>query len=265
MDCLKNLSAKLFLCFAILVGCAYISALDVEAEEIAKTTKTAETVAVKETADITDSLETPESILVPPVASPVLVDANLVNPELTDVSLANPVLVDINLAGSALADTSPIGPALVDANLVNYSLASSISMNLVLIDPGLIDPNLLEFQRLAKRAQDVEMLSRLIQTEGGYAFEDKVCVALTVLHRVDNPDFPDTVEETINEPSQYANLAKGEVLEENAQAAEYAMEVWENGTSYSILPSQFLFFHGNGKKNSFHDYHGQYYKLPKLF
>ncbi|MBR3270122.1 cell wall hydrolase [Candidatus Saccharibacteria bacterium] len=113
------------------------------------------------------------------------------------------------------------------------------------------------------RAQDVDRLSRIIQTEGG-TFDDKVCVGLTVLHRVDSPQFPNTVEENINAPSQYAEPAKGEVLPENLLAAEYAMQLWESGVSYSVLPSEFLYFAGNGKRNRFHDTNGNHYDAPDI-
>ena len=259
MDCLKNLSARLFLCFAVLVGYMHTSVLDVKAEEIAKTTKATEAMMVAgaiDTIDTANNIEVPEIILVSPTIDSMLVETSSIDPSIVDSELLNSVLLNPTLPDAALPNLAPTDlnlpdPALADPTLVTNDEETKLAE--------------LEFQRLAKRSQDVETLSRLIQTEGGYAFEDKVCVALTVLHRVDNPDFPDTIEETINEPSQYADLAQGDVLEENALAAEYAMEAWENGTSYSILPSQFLFFHGNGKKNSFHDYHGQYYKLPKLF
>ena len=113
------------------------------------------------------------------------------------------------------------------------------------------------------RAQDVDRLSRVIQTEGG-TFDDKVCVGLTVLHRVDSLQFPNTVEENINAPSQYARPAKGEVLPENLLAAEYAMQLWESGVSYSVLPNDFLYFAGNGKRNRFRDTHGNHYDAPEI-
>ena len=113
------------------------------------------------------------------------------------------------------------------------------------------------------RAQDVDRLSRVIQTEGG-TFDDKVCVGLTVLHRKDSPQFPDTVEENINAPSQYAKPAYGEVLPENQLAAEYAMRLWESGMSYSVLPDGYLYFAGNGKRNRFRNADGNHYNAPEI-
>ena len=113
------------------------------------------------------------------------------------------------------------------------------------------------------RAQDVDILSRLVQTEGG-TFDDRVCVALTALHRVDSPQFPNTVKENINAPSQYAKPAKGEVLPENLLAAEYAMQLWESGMSYSVLPDGYLYFAGNGKRNRFRNTQGDHYDAPNI-
>ena len=113
------------------------------------------------------------------------------------------------------------------------------------------------------RAQDVDRLSRVIQTEGG-TFDDKVCVGLTVLHRKDSLQFPNTVEENINAPSQYARPAKGTVLPENLLAAEYAMQLWESGMSYSVLPDGYLYFAGNGKRNRFRNAEGDHYDAPDI-
>lgn len=113
------------------------------------------------------------------------------------------------------------------------------------------------------RAQDVDILSRLVQTEGG-TFDDRVCVALTALHRVDSPQFPNTVKENINAPSQYAKPARGAVLPENLLAAEYAMELWESGVSYSVLPNGYLYFAGNGKRNRFRNAEGDHYDAPDI-
>ena len=111
---------------------------------------------------------------------------------------------------------------------------------------------------LNARAQDVDYLARLVQVEGG-TFDDRIRVALTVLHRVDNSQFPNTVKENINAPSQYARPAKGTVLPENQLAAEYAMQLWESGMSYSVLPEGYLYFAGNGKRNRFRNAEGDHY------
>lgn len=113
------------------------------------------------------------------------------------------------------------------------------------------------------RAQDVDYLSRLVQTEGG-TFDDRVCVALTALHRVDSPQFPNTVKENIDAPSQFTKPTKGEVLPENRLAAEYAMELWESGLSYSVLPYGYLYFAGNGKRNRFRNAAGDHYDAPDI-
>ena len=111
------------------------------------------------------------------------------------------------------------------------------------------------------REQDIDYLSRIIYPEAGsdcIPFSDKVGVGLTVLHRVDS--------ENITAPEQYAEIYSGEIPEECREAAEFAMQLWESGLSYAFLPSQYLYFTGDGtgKHNKFHDFHGHYYKLPDL-
>lgn len=124
-----------------------------------------------------------------------------------------------------------------------------------------LNANAAELTDATVRTEEVDRLARLVQVEGG-TFEDRVCVALTVLHRVDSLLFPNTVEENINAPSQYARPTKGTVLQENLLAAEYAMELWESGMSYSVLPSGYLYFAGNGKRNRFRNAEGEHYNAP---
>lgn len=117
------------------------------------------------------------------------------------------------------------------------------------------------------RIKDVDLLARLIQREGGadcIAFADKVCIALTVLHRVDSPLFPNSVEEVIRSPRQYAKPAK-DAWFKNRLAAEYAMRLWESGLSYSYLPEGYLYFTGDKSQrfNNFKNKQGERYELPK--
>ncbi len=139
-----------------------------------------------------------------------------------------------------------------------------MAMGIITATPAPAVPDAAAVAELAEaRAQDVDYLSRLVQTEGG-TFDDRVCVALTALHRVDSPQFPNTVKENIDAPSQYAEPAKGTVLPENLLAAEYAMQLWESGTSYSVLPDGYLYFAGNGKRNRFRNAEGDHYDAPNI-
>ncbi|MDO4889266.1 MAG: hypothetical protein Q4A25_01045 [Candidatus Saccharibacteria bacterium] len=116
-------------------------------------------------------------------------------------------------------------------------------------------------ERILQRQADIDLLARLIETEAGSDFiplEDKVKVGLTVLHRCDNPDFPDTVEENIYEPGQYAKPSTV-ASPMSLLAAEDAMYLWENGFSHQILPSEALYFNGDGRRNHFKDVRGNVY------
>lgn len=117
-------------------------------------------------------------------------------------------------------------------------------------------------ERILQRQSDVDLLARLIETEAGSDFiplEEKVKVGLTVLHRCDSPAFPDTVEENIYKPRQYAKPS-AVASPMSLLAAEDAMYLWENGFSYQILPSEALYFNGDGRKNHFKDADGNIYK-----
>ncbi|MBR2864481.1 hypothetical protein IKE88_02975 [Candidatus Saccharibacteria bacterium] len=116
-------------------------------------------------------------------------------------------------------------------------------------------------EQLLQRNRDVNSLACLIETEAGsdfIPFDDKVKVGLTVLHRCDNPAFPGTVEENINKPGQYAEPSTV-ASEQSVLAAERAMYLWQSGTSYQILPSEALYFSGDGKRNYFRDAQGNIY------
>ena len=116
-------------------------------------------------------------------------------------------------------------------------------------------------EQILQRERDVDLLARLIETEAGSDFiplEEKAKVGLTVLHRCDNPAFPGSVEENIYKPGQYAKPSET-ASEDSRLAAEYAMYLWQSGTSYQLLPSEALYFHGDGRKNYFTDVNGNVY------
>lgn len=116
-------------------------------------------------------------------------------------------------------------------------------------------------EQILQRQADIDLLARLIETEAGSDFiplEEKIKVGLTVLHRCDNPAFPDTVAENIYKPGQYAK-PKAVATATNQFAAECAMHLWESGVSYQVLPSEALYFNGDGRRNYFKDVRGIVY------
>lgn len=127
-------------------------------------------------------------------------------------------------------------------------------------------PEMMNDPTLAARMKDVDTLARLIQREDGsdfVSFANKVGTALVPLHRIDSPLFPDTLDEVIKAPRQFAKPVKGEVWYKNRLAAEYAMRLWESGLSYSFLPEGYLYFTGyKGQYNVFKNKQGERYKEP---
>lgn len=57
-----------------------------------------------------------------------------------------------------------------------------------------------------------DLLARLVRAEAqGEPFEGKVAVAEVVLNRVDNPGFPKTIKDVIDDPGQFQPVQNGEI------------------------------------------------------
>ena len=113
-----------------------------------------------------------------------------------------------------------------------------------------------------QRSKDIDLLAKLIEAEAGLdsiPFGEKVCVGLTVLHRVDDPAFPNNVQANVYKGSEYTVPAET-ASEISKKAAEEAFYLWESGESYDYLPEQALYFKGDGKNNHFHDLEGNQYE-----
>ena len=128
-------------------------------------------------------------------------------------------------------------------------------------------PEMMNDPALAARMKDVDTLARLVQKEDGsncISFTNKVGTALVALHRIDSPLFPNTLDEVIKAPRQFAKPVKGEIWYKNRLAAEYAMRLWESGLSYSFLPEEYLYFtgHRSQKYNVFKNKQGERYEVP---
>lgn len=115
---------------------------------------------------------------------------------------------------------------------------------------------------IIQRNKEIDLLARLIEAEAGLStipFGEKVCVGLTVLHRVDNEAFPNNVESNVYKGSEYTVPAET-ASETSKKAAEEAFRLWESGESYNYLPEEVIYFKGDGKNNHFHDIDGNWYE-----
>ncbi len=100
---------------------------------------------------------------------------------------------------------------------------------------------------------DTEMLARLIYGEArGCCETEQAAVAWCVLNRVDHPSFPGTVAEVIRQEGQFAGYdPTAPVLLEHYLIAEDVLERYYTDCEGRVLPEEYLFFSGDGTRNTF--------------
>jgi hypothetical protein len=110
--------------------------------------------------------------------------------------------------------------------------------------------------------QDVTMMAKLMFAEArGIASKEEVaCIGWVVLNRVEHKDFPNTIQKVITQPSQFAYYANAGTVSDCGfdlkELARSVLDYWSNekNTGYTegrVLPKRFLYFGGNGKRNTF--------------
>ena len=108
-------------------------------------------------------------------------------------------------------------------------------------------------------ALEVEALARMLYGEarGVASTMEKAACVWCVLNRVDDPRFPDTVLEVLEAPYQFAGYnASYPVLPELAALAadvltRYHAERDGNTEAGRVLPAEYVFFTGDGRRNHF--------------
>ena len=108
-------------------------------------------------------------------------------------------------------------------------------------------------------AAEVEALAKLIYGEAGIvpSTTEQAAVIWCVLHRVDDPRFPDTVLEVIEAPYQFSGYdPEYPVKEEFALLAadvltRYRAERDGEENVGRVLPAEYCFFTGDGRRNHF--------------
>ena len=115
-------------------------------------------------------------------------------------------------------------------------------------------------------AAEVEALAKLIYGEAGIvpSTTEQAAVVWCVLNRVDDPRFPDTVLEVIEAPYQFSGYdPEYPVKEEFALLAadvltRYRAERDGEENVGRVLPAEYCFFTGDGRRNHFSaiDYYG---------
>lgn len=86
---------------------------------------------------------------------------------------------------------------------------------------------------------DLWYLSRVIQAESGYCSQEmQECVGSVVVNRVHDERFPNTIQEVIEQPGQYATADYLESHEPTQDVINVAVDLLENG---SKLPGDVIY------------------------
>lgn len=97
------------------------------------------------------------------------------------------------------------------------------------------------------------LLCNIVANESGsdwISIYDKACVVACVMNRIDNPNFPNSIEEVLTQPYQFSGYYASDcyyptVTDACIQAVDYYFE-------HSNEFGDYLYFEGNGTNNVFH-------------
>jgi len=103
---------------------------------------------------------------------------------------------------------------------------------------------------------DIEMLAKTVYGEArGCTTEEQRLVIWTVLQRVDDKRFPNTIEAVITSPNQFVGFCNNHpIIAEISNLVEIELFAWTSGSSPPTLEPYakqvpYLFFHGDGVNN----------------
>lgn len=124
---------------------------------------------------------------------------------------------------------------------------------------------------------DVVMCAKVLYNEcrGIPSKVEKACVVWTILNRVDNPSFPNSIASVITQPYQFAYSAGTPVWQELYDLSYDVLTRWnleKNGQSGvgRVLPNDYFWYNGDGRHNHFRNTYkitGYYwdYSLPSPY
>jgi hypothetical protein len=125
-------------------------------------------------------------------------------------------------------------------------------------------PPMADYSAVAPADNDTVMIARLIYGEAGGipSTMERAAVAWCVLNRVDNPNYPSSIEGVILQTNQfYGYSTKHPATDENIAIAQdvmlrYQLEKIGVGSGGRVLPADYVYFTGDGIRNYFEaDYH----------
>lgn len=100
--------------------------------------------------------------------------------------------------------------------------------------------------------------------------DEKAAVAWVIVNRADDSEFPDTIPEVVTQRGQFAGYnAKNPVSDELREiavevlTARHTEEITGETSPFRVLPKEYRYFHGDGKRNYFTKNwrDGQYWKF----
>lgn len=102
---------------------------------------------------------------------------------------------------------------------------------------------------------DAVYLAKTVWGEArGCSVTEQAAVMWCILNRVDNSLYPDSVEEVVTQPSQFFGYSPDNPIDkEILSLANEVLESWKTGDeSGRVLPKEYLYFTGDGKRNYFY-------------
>lgn len=149
-----------------------------------------------------------------------------------------------------------------------YEMAKNAALNDVKYE-------VLEVIRYATKEEQIEyqqiqikMLAQVVYGEArGCSKTEQAAVIWCVLNRVDDPDYPNEITKVITQEGQFAGYSENNPIDyEIIDLVEDVMTRWvfektAIGSVGRVLPKEYLYFAGDGKKNYFRDSNGNKWDL----
>lgn len=106
-----------------------------------------------------------------------------------------------------------------------------------------------------KTSEDAVYLAKTVWGEArGCSDTEQAAVMWCILNRVDSPLYPNSITEVVKQPSQFFGYSPNNPVDkEILQLAETVLSYWKAGDdSGRVLPKEYLYFTGDGKRNHFY-------------
>lgn len=123
-----------------------------------------------------------------------------------------------------------------------------------------------EKEQIEHDREVVETIAKLVYGEArGCSKTEQAAVIWCALNRVDSPDFPDNIIDVITQKNQFSGYKENNpVYEEYVELAEDVLTRWKFektavGDVGRVIPKEYMWFKGDGVKNTFRDAYKEFY------